>query len=170
MNFLRDTVEMLSNKNIYVPHYTQLYTPPEEIDFLTYLDDLKYEAAIRDSFVKNVKIINFDIVSHECRGTPLSKSYEYYQTVHENRLNNYGVEAKDKIVGAGLRNQGRTQQPIYFNKKLVKDHFKVPFSNKIQIYNKIHSDANLKIYHNCLCFVTILSSSLSLISIIYASS
>ena len=113
-------------------HITHRFTHLQKKDFLTYLDNLKYGEAMRDPdrFVKNVKIINFDIINYECRGAPLSKSYEYYQTVHENRLYNYGVEVKDKIVGAALRNQGRTQQPIYLNKKLVKDHIKVPFSNK----------------------------------------
>ena len=76
---------MSTNNNTYVPHYTPRYTPPEQRDFLSYLDDLKFEEAMRDPdlFMKNVKIINFDINHHECRGTSLKNSYEYYQTVQK---------------------------------------------------------------------------------------
>ena len=65
------------NNDIYVPHYTLQYTRPEERDFLSYLDDLKYEETMRDPdrFMKNVKIMNFDIINLECRGDPLKKSY-----------------------------------------------------------------------------------------------
>ena len=64
------------NRNSYVP----TYTPPEERDFLSYLDDLKYEEAMAnlDYFIKNIKIVNFDIIHHECGGCPLQNSYEHY--------------------------------------------------------------------------------------------
>ena len=59
------------NTNSYVP----LYHPPEERDFFTYLDDMKYEKVMKDldHFIKNARIINFDIINHECRGQPLEK-------------------------------------------------------------------------------------------------
>ena len=51
------------------------YTSPEERYFLTYLDDKKCERFMQDpdkSF-KNTKIINFDIIHHECRDDKLEK-------------------------------------------------------------------------------------------------
>ena len=50
-----------------------LYHPPEERDFFTFLDDLKYEKGMKDpdNFIKNVRMINFDTIHHECRGQPL---------------------------------------------------------------------------------------------------
>lgn len=46
MIFLRITKRKMSsiNRNSYVPKYT----PPEERDFLSYLDGLKYEEAMAD--------------------------------------------------------------------------------------------------------------------------
>ena len=44
-----------------------------EHDLMTYFDDLKYNefAKDADSYFENVKLINFDIVHHECRGGKL---------------------------------------------------------------------------------------------------
>ena len=60
------------NTNSYVP----LYHPPEERDFFTYLDDIKHVKVMKDSdyFIKNARIIDFDIIYHECRGQPLQNS------------------------------------------------------------------------------------------------
>ena len=45
-------------------NYLPKYIPPEEVDFLSYLDNLKYEKYMEDSdtYFKNVKVINFDII------------------------------------------------------------------------------------------------------------
>ena len=61
------------------------YTPPEERDFLTYLDDLQYQQTVKnpDQYFQNVKIINFDIINHECRGDPLSNPInQYFKVTH----------------------------------------------------------------------------------------
>ena len=36
-----------------------------------------------DKFLKNTKIINFDIIHHKSRGDVLEKPVEYYQTTFE---------------------------------------------------------------------------------------
>ena len=110
---------MSTNNNTYVAHYTPRYTLLEERDFLSYLDNLKYEGVMRnpDRFMKNVKIFNFDIIHCECCGTSLKNSYEYYQIVQENKFQKYTPEAKETTAGAGLRNQNKTQQPVYFEKR-----------------------------------------------------
>ena len=50
-----------------------VYTPPEERDFLSYLDDLKYEETVKnaDKYFQDVTVINFDMIHHMCRGDPL---------------------------------------------------------------------------------------------------
>ena len=55
--------------------YILKYTPPKERCFLTYLDDIKYERFMNnpDKSLKSIKIINFDIIHHQCRGDALSK-------------------------------------------------------------------------------------------------
>ena len=66
-------------RNNYIPKYTS----PKERDFLSHLDDLKYEQATKnpDKYFQNVKIINFDIINHECREDPLQNSYHRYYTI-----------------------------------------------------------------------------------------
>ena len=62
--------------------------PHEERDFLSYLDDVKYEKFMEnpDESFKKTKIINFDIINHQCRGDKLEHSEQYYQTVFEDNL------------------------------------------------------------------------------------
>ena len=50
---------------------------------MTYIDNLKYEHFIEDtdSYFSQAKIINFDIIHHECRGNPLQNSLKYYETI-----------------------------------------------------------------------------------------
>ena len=69
----------------YSGSYLPKYTPPEERSFLTYLDDKKYQRFMEnpDKFLKNTKIINFDIIHHKSRGDVLEKPVEYYQTTFE---------------------------------------------------------------------------------------
>ena len=103
---------MSINENNYVPKYI----PPEERDFLSYLDDLKYEKYMEDPdiYFKNIKIINFDIIRN--LGEPMRKPIETYQTVHDADLVKYTPKAKEKFVSSAMRNQDHTRQLIYFEK------------------------------------------------------
>ena len=105
---------MSINENNYVPKYI----PPEERDFLSYLDDLKYEKYMEDpdTYFKNVKIINFDIIRNQILGEPMRKPIETYQTVHDADLVKYTPKAKEKFVSSAMRNQDHTRQLIYFEK------------------------------------------------------
>ena len=105
--------------------YIPVYTKPEDRDFLSYLDDLKYDNAIKnpDKHIKNVVIKNFDITHYECRGDKLQNSYGYYQTVKQQELENYKTKAKAKLLGSCFKNQEKTKQKIFFEKDVVKNHF-----------------------------------------------
>ena len=83
---------MSINENNYVPKYT----PPEERDFSSYLDDLKYERYMMDpaTYFKNVKIINFDIICNQILSEPMHKPIETYQMVHETNLTKCTLDAK----------------------------------------------------------------------------
>ena len=76
--------------------YVPVSTKPEDRDFLSYLNDLKYDAAMKNlhNYIKDLVIKNFHIIHHECRGDKLEKSYEYYHTIKDNELKNY--EGTDK--------------------------------------------------------------------------
>ena len=86
---------LLKTSNGYIPKYT----PPQDRDFLSYLDDLKFENFMEnpDQFFRNTKIVNFDIIHHECRGDKLEKSYAHYQTVFEDDFKNYIKRDKKKL-------------------------------------------------------------------------
>ena len=125
---------MSINENNYVPKYT----PPEERDFLSYLDGLKYKRYIMDpdTYFKNVKVINFDIICNQILSEPMHKLIETYQTVHEAHLTKYILDAKEKFVSCAMRNQDDTMQPIYFEKSTVRNHFRVPFLSKKNLKEK----------------------------------
>ena len=100
-------------------------TKPEDRDFLSYLNDLKYDAAMKnlDNYIKDLIIINFHIIHHECRGDKLEKSYEYYQTIKDKELKNYEGTDKKKLLGSWFHNQKNTKQDIFFEKDVIKNHF-----------------------------------------------
>ena len=67
---------MSIHRNQYIPRYIL----PEERDFCSYFDQLKYEEMMRnpDKYFRNVKVVNFDIIHHQCRGDLLGKSFNEY--------------------------------------------------------------------------------------------
>ena len=106
-------------------NYAPTYTPIEERDFFSYYDNLKYKKFFKDvdDSPKKTKIINFDLIHHECRGDELEKPESYYQTVFEDKLKNYKRKDKRKFVASTLRNQKALKQDIFIEKKLVSEHF-----------------------------------------------
>ena len=60
-------------------------------NLMTYIDDLKYEQFVedKDSHFSRVKISNFDLVHHHCRGAKLQNSRRYYKTIFSNDFKNY---------------------------------------------------------------------------------
>ena len=68
--------------------------------------------------MKNVKIINFNIIHHECRGTSLKNSYEYYQTVQENKFQKCTPEVKETILDAGLSTKTKLNNQSIFKNSL----------------------------------------------------
>ena len=101
----------LKTSNGYIPKYT----PPQDRDFLSYLDDLKFENFMEnpDQSFRNTKIVNFDIIHHECRGDKLEKSCAHYQTVFKDDFLRITLkEIKKTVLSSALRNQLKLQQSI----------------------------------------------------------
>ena len=40
-------------------------------------------------YLNNIKVVNFDIINHECQGTPLQKSYKDYKTIEKDDFKGY---------------------------------------------------------------------------------
>ena len=52
---------------------------------MTHMDQLKYKEFISntDAAIENTKIVNFEMIHAQCRGTPCTHSHQFYQTVRE---------------------------------------------------------------------------------------
>ena len=72
--------------NSYVPEYVSENLPGYERDgLMTYIDQLKWKKFISDpdASIKNIKVINFEMIHAQCRVTPCTHSNQLYQTVRE---------------------------------------------------------------------------------------
>ena len=49
-----------------------------------------------DSYFKNVKLTNFDLIHNECNGSELSYSCGYYQTLFKEKLDSEITDQKKK--------------------------------------------------------------------------
>ena len=53
----------------------------------------------------------------------MEKDMNEYLTVENNDLKKYPKNDKKKVVGSDLRNQGKTNQPIFIKKDTFLNHF-----------------------------------------------
>ena len=67
------------------------------------------------------KMINFDIIHHECRGDPLQGSYKNYQTVHNDDIKKYPENEKKDVLGGLIRNLNR--KDLFVEEKVVNELF-----------------------------------------------
>ena len=74
---------------------------------MTYIDWLKDKEMTDnpDEYFKKKKVVNFDIIHHECRGEFLHKSYKEHKTVVSDDLKEYPQYDKEKSVLALFRNK-----------------------------------------------------------------
>lgn len=58
---------------------------------MSYIDSLKCEEFNKnaDKYFEIAKMVNFDIIHHQCRGDPLSKNIRKHQRVKEKNLHKY---------------------------------------------------------------------------------
>ena len=74
------------SKNSFIPLYVKPDLKHFERDgLMTYIERLNYEQfeENRDSYFSNVNVINFDIINHQLRGTPLENSIWHYKTIYK---------------------------------------------------------------------------------------
>ena len=83
-----------SSKNIidstYVKPYAESYhnLPWYERDFIRHIHHLKYQRMLEDptSYFYRKKVVNLDMINHECRGEPLEGSYKDRKTVKNRKF------------------------------------------------------------------------------------
>ena len=103
---------------------------------MTYFDDLKYNefAKDTDSYFKNVKLINFDIVHHERRGVKLQNPERYYRTIRNKDFKNYEQYVQNNAISSAIKFE---RDDIHFEHVVLKQHF----NEKTAVENALTSNA-----------------------------
>ena len=119
-NRYRTPAEKEVIRNGYIPRYI----PPEGMDFCNYFEDCKYKKTMNnvDGYFQQVKIVNFDIIHHQCKNDPLEKSCEEHFSVKGSDFNCPESNKKNPIATA-LRNKDKGVQEINVEKNLSKSIF-----------------------------------------------
>ena len=76
-----------------------------------------------NNYFKNVKVINFDLIHHHCRGNPLEKTENEHYAIQKIDFKKYKKISKKEVVGAALRTQNETKQPLFVKKEVAMKHF-----------------------------------------------
>ena len=62
-----------------------------------YIDDLKYDRFVNDMNSRE-KVINFDIIHHQCRVDKLQNPQQYYEMISKNDFANYESHIQNQAV------------------------------------------------------------------------
>ena len=94
-----------------------------EHDLMTYIDDLKYENFVHnmDSHFSQAKVVNFDIIHHQCRGDKLDNPEEYYQTIYDKDFVNYENHVRNEAVLSAIKFE---RDGIHFERDFLNRHNK----------------------------------------------
>ena len=110
---------------IYGSQCVPSYVLPEERDFCSYFDQLKYEETLKnpDNYFRIVKVMNFDILNHECRGDPLEKDLKEHFAIQNKYFVKYPKTNKKAVTRGALKNQNNVKQPLFIQKEFALNHF-----------------------------------------------
>ena len=133
-------------KNSYIPPFIKKDLKWYERDgLLTYIDRLNYERfeEDRDNYLKNVNVVNFDIINCKLHSTPLEKSIQSYKTIYKSDLKQMPADDKDAALAACFRSW---KKDLYIEKDLRDEYFKTwnETSCKNKNYNKNKEVLNKK--------------------------
>ena len=124
--------------NNYIPNY-----PKYEDDLHEILLRHEYERINRnkkDYFTK-AKIINFDIINHQCKGTPLKNSIKYYETIKKNDLEVAKEEDQDEFISEAIKSN---REDVHIEKDIINRHFQLSVEaikfkkNNMHLFSSMH--------------------------------
>ena len=112
----------MENKTIYVNNYIPSYPLKKDILHDTLLRN-KYESINKNKkeYFELAKIINFDMIYNECKGTPLQKSVKYYQTINQDNLECAKQEDKEEFISEAIKSK---RDDLFITKEVMVQHFK----------------------------------------------
>ena len=87
------------------------------------IDDLKYEEFVQDIgfHFLCVRVVNFDITHHQCRGSPLANPTEYYETIFIKDFPNDEDCTHNKTLSSAIKSE---RDNIRLECNLAKSHIK----------------------------------------------
>ena len=105
--------------NNYIPYY-----PDNEDNLHEILLRHEYERINKNKkdYFRKAKIINFDIIYHECDGRPLTNTVKYYETIHKNDLEKAKEEDQSDFISEAIKSN---KDDLYIEKDIVNRHFKM---------------------------------------------
>ena len=91
---------------------------------MSYIDLIKYRTMLDDpdQYFDKVKIVDFDIIHHECPGDKLIGNYKDYKTIQE--LNRYPKEKIKVVLSAAFRNK---REDLWVKRDLMIKYFRENF-------------------------------------------
>ena len=71
---------------------------------MVYIDHLKYKQMKHDPdhYFRNVKVVNFDIINHECCGYKLDGTYKSYKMIKNEDFTNYPKDDAKILLSAAF--------------------------------------------------------------------
>lgn len=72
----------------------------ERDGLMMYIDQMKYKeySENKDQYLKNVEVVNFDMIHNPCSGIPLQNSETFYKTAKEKDLKKFPKKKKKRHV------------------------------------------------------------------------
>ena len=92
---------------------------------MSFIDHIKY-GSMRDnpdSYFNNVKVVNFDIINHECHGDKLIGPYKGYKTIKSEHLTNNPKNDAEVVLSAAFQNRDDLWVKHDFMIKLFREYF-----------------------------------------------
>ena len=110
---------------IYIPEYAKDYhsLPWYEKYLMRYFSYLDYKdmADNPDYYFDDKKVVNFEIIHHQCRGNPLKKTEKEHKTICADDFKNCPENEKSKTLYAVFRNK---RNDLWVKRNLIIGYFK----------------------------------------------
>ena len=110
--------------NSYIPTRPKKYNQQQDrFDLDDRLNQTIFNEIIEnsDSYFENVKLSNFDLIHHECRGGEFSFSKKHYQTLYKEKLNSEFIDSKQKssFISSAIRCH---RDDVIVEKRIIDEH------------------------------------------------
>ena len=96
-----------------------------ENDFITTVQ-VETSEEDRDKYLANVNIVNFDIINHQLKGTPLENSITNYKTIYKKDLKQIPANDKDAALAACFRSY---RKDLNVEKELRDEYFRTWYNS-----------------------------------------